>query len=42
VVLMLSHVVYYVPPCILVFSNVSQELGASISRVLPKECVGLL
>jgi hypothetical protein len=26
VVLTPSHVVYYMPPCILVFSNVSQEL----------------
>lgn len=42
VVLTPSHVVYYMPPCILVFSNVSQKLGASISRVPPKEYVGLL
>jgi hypothetical protein len=42
VVSMPSLVVYYMPPPILIFSNVSQELDASISRVLPKECVGLL
>lgn len=42
VVLTPSYVVYYMPPCILVFSNVSVELSASISRVVPKEYVGLL
>ena len=42
VVLMPNHVVYYMPPCILVFSNVSQELGALISRVPSKDYVGLL
>jgi hypothetical protein len=42
VILMPSHVVYYMPPFILVFSNALQELGASISRVPTKDYVGLL
>jgi hypothetical protein len=42
VVLTPSHVVYCVPLCILVFSNISQELGASISKAPPEVYVGRL
>jgi hypothetical protein len=42
VVFMPSHIVYYMPLFILLFSSVSQELGASVSRVSTKEYVGVL